>query len=79
MEKMMTDWEALYTKILSAGSNYEKAKKNIILTIILILLTSLTFAQTEKSTYKVVAAEFEKNYNADNFEAVFSMFSVIFI
>lgn len=75
MEKMMTDWEALYTKILSAGSNYEKAKKNIISTIILILLTSLTFAQTEKSTYKVVAAEFEKNYNADNFEAVFSMFS----
>jgi len=71
----MTDWEALYTKILSAGSIYEKSKKNIISTIILILLTSLTFAQTEKSTYKIVAAEFEKNYNADNFEAVFSMFS----
>ena len=49
MEKLMTDWEALYTNILSAGSNYEKAKKNIISTIILILLTSLTFAQTEKS------------------------------
>ena len=29
MEKQMTDWEALYTKILFAGSNYEKAKKNI--------------------------------------------------
>ena len=45
----MTDWKAFYTKILSAGSNYEKAKKNIISTIILILLTSLTLAQTEKS------------------------------
>ena len=49
--------------------------KNIISISILIFIANLTFAQTEKSTYKVVADEFEKNYNANSFEAIFLMFS----
>jgi len=53
----------------------EKYMKNIISIIIFILVANLSFAQTEKSNYKVVADEFEKNYNIDDFEAIFSMFS----
>jgi len=49
--------------------------KNSISICIVLLITNLTIAQTEKSTYKVVAGEFEKNYNAGSFEAIFSMFS----
>ena len=49
--------------------------KKLISISLLILVANLTFAQTEKSTYKVVTADFEKNYNASNYEAVFSMFS----
>jgi len=49
--------------------------KNIISISIFILIANLTFAQTEKSTYKVVADEFEKNYNINGFEAIFLMFS----
>lgn len=55
--------------------------KNTISISIFILIANLTFAQTEKSTYlestksKVVAEEFEKNYNANSFGAIFSMFS----
>ena len=53
----------------------EKIMRNIILIIILILMANLTFAQTETTISKTVADEFEKNYNADNFEVIFSMFS----
>lgn len=42
---------------------------------ILILLSNLTFAQTEKPSYKSVADSFEANYNADNFDAIFASFS----
>ena len=49
--------------------------KNIISISIFILIANLTFAQTEKSTYKVVADEFEKNYNINDVEAIFLMFS----
>jgi len=49
--------------------------KKIISISIVILIANLTIAQTEKTTYKVVAGDFEKNYNASSFEAIFSMFS----
>ena len=49
--------------------------KNIVVTLILALMVNLSFAQTEKATYKTVADSFEKNYNADNFDAIFSAFS----
>ena len=38
-------------------------------------MANLTFAQSETAASKMVADEFEKNYNADNFEVIFSMFS----
>ena len=49
--------------------------KKIISISIVILIANSTIAQTEKTTYKVVAGDFEKNYNASSFEAIFSMFS----
>jgi len=49
--------------------------KNITSIIILILIANLTFAQSETAASKMVTDEFEKNYNTDNFEAIFSMFS----
>ncbi len=49
---------------------------NKILSILtLTLLTFFAFGQTEKVTYKTVSDSFEKNYNSDNFEAIFSTFS----
>jgi CubicO group peptidase (beta-lactamase class C family) len=49
--------------------------KKIISISLFVIVTNITFAQTEKTTYKVVVDAFEKNYNTDNFEDVFSMFS----
>ena len=49
--------------------------KHILLIIAITLTANLSFAQTEKETYKVVAEKFVKNYNADRFEIIFSMFS----
>ena len=49
---------------------------NKILSILtLTLLTFFAFGQTERETYKTVADSFEKNYNSDNFEVIFSTFS----
>ena len=33
------------------------------------------FAQAEKPPYKIVADQFEKNYNSDNYDSIFAMFS----
>jgi hypothetical protein len=49
-------------------------KKTISISLF-VLITNVTFAQTEKPTYKVVADAFEKNYNTNNFEVIFSMLS----
>lgn len=49
--------------------------KKILTILILIILTDFAFGQTEKATYKTVADDFEKNYNADNFDAIFANFS----
>jgi len=49
--------------------------KKIISICILALIANVTLAQTEKTTYKVVTNEFEKNFNANNFETIFNMFS----
>ncbi len=48
--------------------------KNIIL-IVLILIVNVSFGQTEKSTNKIVTENFVKNYNADDYKAIFLMFS----
>lgn len=48
--------------------------------IIIFLLSTFingTFAQTEKLANKVVAEAFEKNYNADNYDAIFSSFATV--
>ena len=45
-------------------------------TLLLFILNSLILpAQNEKATYKLVADSLELNYNAENFEAIFSSFS----
>lgn len=49
--------------------------KKIITLSIFILIANIVSAQTEKATYKVVSDTFEKNYNANSYEAIFSMFS----
>jgi hypothetical protein len=49
--------------------------KKIISISLFVLITNISFSQTEKPTYKVVADAFEKNYNTNNFEVIFSMFS----
>ncbi|HOX82489.1 MAG TPA: DUF3887 domain-containing protein, partial [Chryseolinea sp.] len=49
--------------------------KNLHLIIALSFVVNLAFAQAEKENYKTVVAKFEKNYNAENFDAVFNMFS----
>lgn len=49
--------------------------KNAIILTLLTLIVNLVFAQSEKDNYKTVAAEFEKNYNTENFDAIFTMFS----
>ncbi|WP_074407708.1 serine hydrolase [Aquimarina megaterium] len=49
--------------------------KRILCISLFILIANLTFSQTEKPVYKVVASDFEENYNANNFEIIFSMFS----
>jgi murein DD-endopeptidase MepM/ murein hydrolase activator NlpD len=41
----------------------------------MIFTTIYSFSQTEKSTYKIVADNFEKNYNANNFDSIFNSFS----
>lgn len=47
----------------------------IILTITLALFMTTVFGQTEKPTYKNVSDNFEKFYNAENYDSIFSMFS----
>ncbi|MFN8338239.1 MAG: DUF3887 domain-containing protein [Saprospiraceae bacterium] len=49
--------------------------KNILTFLILTLMINISFGQTEKATYKTVADEFEKNYNSENFKAIFESFS----
>lgn len=49
--------------------------KKYLVTILLTIFMNFAFGQTEKIAYKTVADSFEMNYNADNFEAIFSSFS----
>ena len=49
--------------------------KKIITIIILILVTNVTFAQKETSNSKILADEFEQNYNTGDYEAIFLSFS----
>ncbi|TKG89838.1 DUF3887 domain-containing protein [Puteibacter caeruleilacunae] len=48
--------------------------KSIIL-LLLTLIVNLSFGQTEKTVSKVVAENFVKNYNNDDFNAIFSMYA----
>ncbi len=46
-------------------------------TILLISFIHIAFGQTEKISYKDVADNFEKNYNAGNYDTIFSSFSSV--
>ena len=46
-----------------------------ILLIVSILFLSVGFCQTEKETSKKISAEFEKNYNSEEYQEIFEMFS----
>jgi hypothetical protein len=48
--------------------------KTVLLFLSLICLVATAGAQTEQSANKTAAADFEKNYNADDFNAVFNLF-----
>jgi len=48
-----------------------------ILLIILTLIVNLSFGQTGKSTNEIIAGNFVKQYNSDNFTAIFSMFAPV--
>lgn len=49
--------------------------KKILSALLFIIMGKISLAQAEKASYKAVAENFEKNYNADNFDAIFSSFS----
>jgi len=49
--------------------------KNFAAVFLCSFFMNLSFAQTEKPSYKSVADSFEINYNAGNFEAIFAKFS----
>lgn len=51
--------------------------KKYTLLLFSIFLANTTFGQTEKSDYKIVADNFETNYNAGNYEAIFADFAPI--
>ena len=40
------------------------------------MFANVSFAQTETAALKKVAAEFEKNFNANDFEGIFNSFQV---
>lgn len=42
---------------------------------VMIFLSIVSFAQIEKTNYKSATDSFEKNYNADNYDAIFASFS----
>lgn len=50
--------------------------KKILTILVLTILTTFAFGQTEKTIYKTVADSFENNYNTDNFDAIFANFSI---
>lgn len=49
--------------------------QKILLTLALTFIMANNFAQTEKAAYKAVADRFEVNYNNDNYDSIFAMFS----
>jgi murein DD-endopeptidase MepM/ murein hydrolase activator NlpD len=51
--------------------------KKYIIIILLSTIINCTFAQTEKIVNKSVAEAFEKNYNSDNYDAIFSSFATV--
>ncbi len=49
--------------------------QKILLNLALTFIMANNFAQTEKAAYKAVADRFEVNYNNDNYDSIFAMFS----
>ncbi len=49
--------------------------QKILLTVTLTFIMTNIFAQTEKAAYKTVADKFEIDYNNDNYDSIFAMFS----
>ena len=50
--------------------------KNYILSFALLLLAGNVWGQVESPIYKTVAEKFEKEYNLNQYDSIFSMFSV---
>ena len=57
--------------------SFKKIKKIVkyIILIVLSLLVNLSFGQTEKTANKIVTENFIKNYNNDDYNAIFLMFA----
>lgn len=49
--------------------------RTFIIAIVANLIVTNTFGQTEKAAYKTIADKFELNYNNDNYDSIFVMFS----
>jgi len=49
--------------------------KKLLVMLLLTAVVNFAFGQTENPAYQSVADSFEKYYNADNYEAIFSMFA----
>src|SRR6187551_34409 len=50
--------------------------RTAVLTLTLSLIMNTSFAQAEKTSYKIIADKFEANYNSSNYDSIFAMFSV---
>lgn len=50
--------------------------KNIFFVLTLILVTSNVFGQAEKIVYKTVADKLENEYNQNNYDSIYAMFSI---
>jgi len=54
---------------------FHSSKKKILSLSIFLFIAHIAFSQTEKTTYKSITDSFEKNYNTNNYTAIFLSFS----
>jgi murein DD-endopeptidase MepM/ murein hydrolase activator NlpD len=52
-----------------------KKTKSLLILTVFTCLSTFAFAQTEQPAYRTAADNFEKNYNDENFDAIFASFS----
>jgi murein DD-endopeptidase MepM/ murein hydrolase activator NlpD len=78
--------EEMKNGIVNAGRAYEveprtnstsqpAANRRILIVALLAFIVNFAFGQAEQPTYKIAADYFEENYNAGNFELIFTSFS----